>query len=156
MPMNLSEQLTNLEGRNLLHAHDAPPAEIKQHIDTADKFLKDARKEDNATETRFSMVNTAGHMLLMAAIKTKGYRPTSEKGHRAILYQILDTLLPGAANAQATLSSAHNVRNRSEYDGDDVEVTQGQLDDTIAAVTSVKEEVDLLYKKYKAEYAARK
>jgi hypothetical protein len=156
MLMNLSEQLTNLESKKMLHAHDALPAEIKQHIDKADTFLKDARKKDNAPETRFSMANTAGHMLLMAAIKTKGYRPTSEKDHRAILYQILDTLLPGAAKAQVTLSKAHNLRNRSEYDGDDIEVTQGQLDDTIAAVASVKEEVDLLYKKYKAEHEAKK
>lgn len=154
--MNLSEQLTNLESKKLLHAHDALPAEIKQHIDKAGKFLTDARKEDNSAETRFSMANTAGHMLLMAAIKTKGYRPTSEKGHRAILYQILEALLPGAAKAQTTLSKAHNMRNRSEYDGEDIEVTQGQLDDTIDAVASVKEEVDLLYKKYKAEREAGK
>lgn len=152
MPMALSEQLSSLVSRNLLRAYVAAPDEVRQHIDTAGKHLTDARRKENSLETRFSVANTAGHMLLMAAIKMKGYRTSSEKGHRVILYQILDDLLPGAANSKITLAKAHNARNRAEYDGDDLDVTQGQVDDVIDAVQNVKEEVDYLYKKYKREF----
>ena len=84
----------------------------------------------------------------------RGYRPTSDKGHRAILYQLLDTLLPGAAGAKETLMRAHNTRNKAEYDGDALDVTTGQVDDIIAAVVNVKQEVDFLRRGYRSKHEA--
>jgi len=147
--VNLTEQLEGYEKSGQLARHAAPIPEIKQHIDTASKWLTDAQRSQNSLETRFSVANSAGHGLLMAAIKMKGFRPTGERGHRQILYQLLDALLPAATHSKKTLSDAHKARNRAEYDGDDLEVTQGQVDDVIDAVKSVKEEVDYLFNAYK-------
>ena len=45
----------------------------------------------------------------------QGYRTLSEKGHRALLYEILDVLLLAAANAKDVMSDAHNKRKKFEY-----------------------------------------
>lgn len=153
--MALSARLSSLASSGMLQEHDAEPAEVKAHIATAGKHLADAQRKENSLETRFTVAYTAGHMLLVAAVKIKGYRTTSEKGHRVVLYQLLDDLLPGAANAKDTLASAHNLRNKAEYEGSDIDVTQGQIDDLVAAVKSVKEEVDYLYIGFKREHEAR-
>ena len=105
-----------------------------------------ARREGNSLEGRFENGNSAGHSLLMAALKMKGYRPSGEKGHRSILYHLLDDLLPAAASAKGTLSRVHNLRNRSEYDGDDIDITQGLVEDLIEAVENVQEEVLFAFK----------
>ena len=76
----------------------------------------------------------------------KGYRTTNEKGHRMILYDLVDALVPGAAGAQESLSRAHNARNKADYDGDDFDVTEGLVEDVVEGVKNVKEEVDLMLK----------
>ncbi|MDB5797710.1 MAG: hypothetical protein JWP36_1612 [Paucimonas sp.] len=101
------------------------------------------------------VANTAGHSLLTAALKMAGYRTSSEKGHRALLYEILDGLIPGASGAKDTLSRAHNARNKAEYEGDAFEPTNGLIEDLVSAVQSVKEEVDYNFKKFKAEREAK-
>jgi len=88
----------------------------------------------------------------MAAIKMHGYRPTGEKGHRYILYELLDALLPAAAGAKAVLSQAHKLRNRSEYDGDPIDVTQGLVEDLVSAAANVQEEVALMFKSFKLRH----
>ena len=148
--MGLAEQLANLKERGILAAHDAPIEEIQQHMLIAKEHLADAKRKDNSLVTRFSVAYAAGHALLVAAIKMNGFRTTSEKGHRAILYQILDVLLPGAAGAQEPLLRANNTRNKAEYDGDAVDVTQGQVDDVIDAVKNVSEEVEHLFRGFKS------
>jgi predicted nucleotidyltransferase len=40
----------------------------------------------------------------------------------------------------------HGLRNRSEYDGDPIDVTQGLVDDLIAAVDNVRQEVDAAFR----------
>ncbi|WP_288381179.1 hypothetical protein [uncultured Massilia sp.] len=84
-----------------------------------------------------------------------GYRTSSDRGHRALLYGILDVLLPGASGAKATLSAAHNARNKSDYEGDIVDPTEGMIDDLVDAVKSVKEEVDFNDKKFKGAHDSK-
>lgn len=147
--MLLSDRLKNLAEAGQLNPHRPALAEIQQHLGKAERVLGDARRPENSLEGRFENANSAGHALLMAALKMKGYRPSSEKGHRAILYQLLDQLVPGAAGAKDTLARVHNLRNRSEYDGDDIDVTQGLVDDLIDAVTDVQEEVAVMFGSFK-------
>ena len=97
---------------------------------------------------RFNNAYSAGHNMLMAGVKLRGYRPTQEKGHRSILYSLLDQILPAAASAKGILEKAHMQRNRAEYDGDDLVVTESQLDALIKAVENVHEEVGHLSKSF--------
>ena len=147
--MRLSEQLQGLEKIGRVNPHAATTAEIQQHLSDAKDFQTDASKKDNTLRGRFSNANSAAHALLMAAIKIQGYRPTGEKGHRYILYELLDSLLPAAAGAKAVLAQAHKLRNRSEYDGDPIDVTLGLVDDLVSAVANVREEVLLMFKSFK-------
>ena len=144
--MNLNERLANFEKARLLAAHPVDPAEINQHVFKAGNFLKDAQNPANSLETRFSIANSAGHQLLTAALKMKGYRTTNEKGHRKVLYDLLDGLVPGASKAKESLARAHNARNKADYDGDDFDVSEGLVEDVIDGVINVKEEVDYLLK----------
>lgn len=100
-------------------------------------------------ESRFVLAYDAAHSYLQMALRMKGYRTTTEKGHRAILFDIVPQLLPGAAGAQETLAHAHVLRNKLEYQGH-VELTQGQIDDMVAQVKSVAEEVEYAFKQFKA------
>lgn len=150
MRVGLTEQLAGFRQRGLLVEHVPSGEELAQHIDKAARLLADARRSANSLEARFEIANSAGHGLLMAALKMNGHRTTSEKGHRMILYQLLDVLVPGAAGAKETLSRAHNARNKSEYDGDDLDVTEAMVEDLIEGVSSVQEEVRYLFRRFKA------
>lgn len=153
--MNLNDRLVNLAGTGIISSHAADPVEIGFHIDAAKGYLADAKKKSNTNLTRFIVANAAGFSLLTAALKMAGYRTSSEKGHRALLYDILDALLPGASDAKTTLSRAHNARNKAEYEGDVFDPTDGLIEDLVAAVQNVKEEVDFNYKKFKAQRDAK-
>ena len=146
--MGLTERLAGLLQLGQIKPHTPARIEIQQHLEKAKKLLDDARRAGNSLEGRFENGNSAGHSLLMASLKMKGYRPTGEKGHRSILYHLIDDLLPGAAGAKDTLSRVHNLRNRSEYDGDDIDITQGLVDDLIEAVENVQEEVLFAFKSH--------
>lgn len=150
--MRLSEQLQGLEKIGRVNPHVATVVEIQQHLNDAKDFLSDASKKDNTLGGRFGNAKSAAHALLMAAIKMHGYRPTGEKGHRFILYEVFDALLPAAAGAKAVLSLAHKLRNRSEYDGDPIDITRGIVDDLVSAVTNVREEAMLMFKAFKQSH----
>ena len=150
--MRLSEQLQGLEKIGRVNPHAATVVEIRQHLDDAGDFLSDASRKDNTLRGRFGNANSAGHALLMAAIKMHGYRPTGEKGHRYILYELLDALLPAAAGAKAVLSQAHKLRNRSEYDGDSIDVTHGLVDALVSAVANVQEETLIMFNAFKQSH----
>lgn len=150
--MRLSERLQGLERIGQVNSHLASALEIQQHLVDARDFLSDASRKGNTLRGRFGNANSAAHSLLMAAIKMHGYRPTGEKGHRYILYELLDALLPAAAGAKAVLSQAHKLRNRSEYDGDPIDVTQGLVEDLVGAAANVQEEVALMFKSFRLRH----
>jgi len=153
--MGLTKQLAGYRKLGQIKPHAPSFVELQQHLEKARRLLDDARRKDNSLEGRFENGNSAGHSLLMAALKMQGYRPTGEKGHRALLYQILDDLLPAAAGAKGTLARVHNLRNRSEYDGDDIDITQGLVEDLIAAVENVQEEVLFAFKNHPLNQARK-
>lgn len=146
--MSLQEQLRNLAQTGLLKPHTPSREELVWHLESAGRFLTDAWRQENSLESRFNMGNSAGHALLMAAIRLHGYRPSTDKGLRSVLYQLLDSLLPAAAGAKHTLARVHNLRNRAEYDGDPIDITQGLVEDLLACVNDVREEVVLEFGKW--------
>lgn len=116
--------------------------ELRQHLEHARDQLADARNGTVSKIGRFNAAYGASHALLTAAIKLHGFRPTGT-GHRQTLFALADQLMPGAAAAQAVLADAHFKRNRHEYDGAPIQVTDALLDAMVAAVTSLDEEVRL-------------
>ena len=108
----------NASGR-YLHKRDNWPGALDPNFLGMGRCLTDAANPANSLETRFTIANGAGHQFLIAALKMNGYRTTSQKGHRMVLYELLDGPVPGAAGAQESLARAHNARNKAEYDGDE-------------------------------------
>lgn len=155
--MNSSDRLANLRDKGILAPYEtADLNEIKVHMDAAKGYLADAQNKTNSNLTRFMVAYSAGHSFLTAALKMAGYRTTSDKGHRALLYDILDALLPGAAGAKETLSRAHIARNRADYEGELFDPTEGLIDDLVDAVKDVEEEANFNYKKFKAARQSQK
>ena len=89
-----------LRGKGPLHEHAATRAELQQHLDNARDQLGDARHAGVSLLGRFNAAYGASHALLTAAIKMRGYRPGSAKGHRQPLFELLDMAsMVGAAAA---------------------------------------------------------
>jgi hypothetical protein len=144
--MTLQAHLANLRSRNLLTEHTATQAELEQHLANATELLADARNGSVSGLGRFHAAYSASHSLLTAAIKMQGLRPGGGAGHRQILFDLLDQLLPAAAGAKPMLSQAHVMRNRAEYDGQPVNATAALVQGLVDAAANVDEEVRLAYR----------
>jgi len=131
-------------------AHTPSLPELRQHLANATDLLADACVKDLSALGRFNAAYGASHALLTAAIKMRGHRPGHAKGHRQLLFELLDQLLPAAAAAKPVLSQAHALRNKAEYDGDPVNVTPALVSAVLAAVANVDQEVRLAFKTYSA------
>lgn len=146
--MTLQEHLAALRGKGLLHEHAPTRTELEQHLANAKDQIGDARNPAVSLLGRFNAAYGACHALLTASIKLHGCRPGSGKGHRQLLFDLLDQLLPAAAAAKNVLSQAHLMRNKAEYDGDPVHVTAALVQSLIAAAESLDEEVRLTFKAF--------
>ncbi len=144
--MTLQEHLAALQGKGLLHEHAATCAELQQHLHNARDQLGDARNAGVSLLGRFNAAYGASHALLTAAIKLRAYRPGSAKGHRQLLFELLDQLMPAAAAAKAVLGQAHVMRNKAECDGEPVHVTEALVAGLVKAAESLDEEVRLAFK----------
>lgn len=152
--MSWIEQLNGLLARDALAAQPIDIFEIETHVATANAQFKDSQTASLDNHSKFTLAYTAGHQMLTAAIKMEGYKPVNKPGHRIILYDLIADLLPGAAAAQGPMTRAHNRRNKAEYDLVD-DVTNAQVAELIAAVKSVKEELDFKLKALKKKSAAQ-
>lgn len=76
--------------------------------------LADAAKTSNSLESRFDLAYGASHALSLAALRHAGYRATS----RYVVFQALPHTLGLGPEVWRVLTRAHEVRNRSEYEGD--------------------------------------
>ncbi len=140
--------MDNLRQRGLLTAHAATPAELQQHLANARDQLADARHAGVSALGRFNAAYGASHALLTAALKMRGLRTGSGAGHRQLLFDLADQLLPAATAAKAVLSQAHVMRNKAEYDGEPLNATAAVVTSLVKAAENVDEEVRLAYKAY--------
>ncbi len=101
--------------------------------------LVDARKTDNSLESRFDLAYNAAHALCLAALRHNGYRSTN----RYVVFQAIPHTLGLGPEVWRVLAKAHEIRNRSEYEGD-MDVNELIVTDLIEACSRVAERVDLL------------
>lgn len=134
---------------------DVPARDLESHLRIGKSELADAKRRENSITTRFKAANDSAHNFLLIALKAKGYRPTSDPGHRQILYDLLPSLVPGATAAKESLDRAHKIRNRLIYEGAELEVTEGMVEDVISGAESVLEEVEIIMKAQRAKTATK-
>lgn len=115
-----------------LHKEPPDPAEFAGLVNSGEKRLADAERPQNSLESRFDLAYNAAHALCLAALRSKGYRSSK----RYVVFQALPHTLGLGPEVWRVLDRVHNVRNRSEYEGDQ-SVDERLLADTIAACKAV-------------------
>lgn len=107
--------LENLAGAGQpLHREPADPAEYAGLVRSGIIRLTDAEKPSNSLESRFDLAYNAAHPLSLAALRRAGYRSSN----RYIVFQVLPDTLGLGPEVWRVLSKCHDLRNRSEYEGD--------------------------------------
>jgi hypothetical protein len=93
-----------------------PPdaAEYLGLIDSGEARLADSMRSTNSLVSRFDLAYNAAHALCLAALRRAGYRSSK----RYVVFQALPHTLGLEPTVWRVLDRAHNVRNRSEYEGD--------------------------------------
>jgi tRNA/tmRNA/rRNA uracil-C5-methylase (TrmA/RlmC/RlmD family) len=94
--------------------------------------LADAEKVSNSLESRFDLAYSASHALSLAELRYAGYRSAK----RYVVFQALPHTLGLGPEVWRVLAKGHEIRNRSEYEGD-FYVDERLLADLITACTAV-------------------
>jgi len=138
--MSVPSPLENLAGPGQPLRKEAPDAKefagLKQ---SGLRRLADAENSANSLESRFDLAYNAAHALGLAALRRAGYRSTN----RYIVFQVLPHTLGVGPEVWRVLAKCHDVRNRSEYEGD-LYVDERLLADLIQACKVVAATLDTL------------
>ena len=136
MPSPL-EKLATPTGPLAIEPPDA--AEFTGLCASAKRSLADARRPDNALESRFLLAYASAHAYCLAALRHKGYRAR----HRYIVFQSVPHTLELGPEVWKLLSKAHDQRNLAEYEGR-LELSEQFVRDLIAACDKVAARVEAL------------
>jgi len=115
-----------------LHREAPDAKEFAALVKSGETRLVDAERKANSLESRFDLAYNAAHALCLAALRHAGYRPAK----RYVVFQALPHTLGLGPEVWRVLDRAHNVRNRSEYEGD-LSVDERLLAELIQACKTV-------------------
>jgi len=135
-----SPNLDRLVTAGLLHAEPPAADEFAGLVRSGLARLKDAGNAALALESRFDLAYNAAHALCLAALRWHGYRPANK---RYIVFQALPDTLGLGPEVWRVLAKAHELRNRSEYEGAQ-ELDQRLVTDLLAASGLVAKKVRAL------------
>jgi hypothetical protein len=96
--------------------------------------LADADNASLALESRFDLTYNAAHALALAALRRLGYR----SANRYAVFQVLPHTLGIAPEQWRVLAKAHEIRNRTEYEGI-LDIGERLVADMVAAAKVVQE-----------------
>jgi hypothetical protein len=137
MPLPNLERLVTA---GVLHAEPPAADEFAGLLRSGLARLTDAGKVSLALESRFDLAYNAAHALCLAALRWHGYRPANK---RYVVFQALPDTLGLGPEVWRVLAKAHDLRNRSEYEGDQ-NIDQRLLTDLLAACGLVSHKVRAL------------
>lgn len=132
--------LDRLVSAGVLHAEPPMADEFAGLLRSGLARLNDAGNAALAQESRFDLAYNAAHALCLAALRWHGYRPANK---RYIVFQALPDTLGLGPEVWRVLARAHELRNRSEYEGDQ-NLDQRLVTDLLAACKRVAEKVQAL------------
>jgi uncharacterized protein (UPF0332 family) len=146
---------TNLENlakgaRPALHVAEPDWAILKGLTSRASSAIADARRKSNALATRFAAAYNAAFWLARVALEASGYRLAGSEGHRTMVFQCLAHTVEWENNRWRRLDDIHRLRNRFDY-GDIVDVSEEQVETTIADAQALLEDVVRTFPKAKPE-----
>ncbi|MEO6626872.1 MAG: hypothetical protein ABIN37_18890 [Burkholderiaceae bacterium] len=122
--------------------HTEPPAadEFAGLLRSGLARFTDAGNASLALESRFDLAYNAAHALCLAALRWHGYRPANK---RYIVFQALPDTLGIGPEVWRVLAKAHDLRNRSEYEGDQ-SIDQRLVKDLLASCAVVAQKLRAL------------
>jgi len=109
--------LANLARAGQLAAEPTSPAEIAALLKGADDQLRDSGVASLSAAGRFMLAYNATHALAFAALRAEGYRPSASRGHRKVIFQVLDATADAPKDLWVALDRYHDRRNAAEYQG---------------------------------------
>lgn len=138
--MTSPSPLERLAGPGNVLAKEPPDAkEFEGLVRSGLARLDDAERESNSLDSRFDLAYSAAHTLCLAALRYHGFR--SSKRH--IVFQVLPDTLGLGPEVWRVLSKAHDIRNRTEYEGV-IDIDERLLSDLIKACRPVANKVKQL------------
>ena len=132
--------LDRLVGVGLLNAEPPAADEFAGLLRSGLARLNDGGNAALALESRFDLTYNAAHAFCLAALRWHGYRPANK---RYIVFQALPDTLGLGPEVWRVLAKAHELRNRSEYEGAQ-DVDQRLVIDLLAACALVAQKVRTL------------
>ncbi|MGE4242412.1 hypothetical protein [Ramlibacter sp.] len=150
-----STNFQNLEKLGKLKPHEPRLHDVESSLRVGKEELQDAKRTANSLTTRYKAANDAAHGFLLIALMARGYRTTSDPGHRQVLYELLPVLVPGATAAKDSLDRAARTRNRLIYEGSEIDISEGMIEDVIDGAENVLEEVEMIVRKLRTDLAAK-
>lgn len=111
----MSRELDNLVAARSLKAEPSSAQEVQALLLRAASLLTDAGNAGLSPASRFSLAYDAAFAQATAALRLRGYRPDSARGHRAIVFQTLPHTVGAPTELWAALTAAHDRRNALEY-----------------------------------------
>lgn len=125
--------LENLSGPGkALRAEPPDDKETQGLVRTGMARLNDAANKALALESRFDLAYNAAHALSLAALRSKGFRPSN----RYIVFQLLPHTLGLGPEVWRVLDKCHNTRNLGEYEGL-LDVDERLVEDLVKATRAV-------------------
>lgn len=109
----MTKELENLAKLGQLHVEEPREDELKGLRRSAESRLEDARNDSLSYAGRFDLAYNAAHALALYALRRTGYRSQN----RYVIFQALPHTAGLEARYWRVLAKAHEIRNRSEYEG---------------------------------------
>ncbi len=127
-----SRELERLAERRLLDQEPSSTEEIDGLITSGQHRLADAMSSSNSIESRFTLADDAAHAFALAALRRAGFRSKS----RYLVFQCLDHTVAVPAATRRQLATAHERRNKGQYEGV-FDLSERFVQETIAAAQAV-------------------
>jgi hypothetical protein len=112
--------------------------EIDRLFTGADERLRDAKVGKLSASGRFTLAYEASHGFALAALRSHGYRPSQMKGHRKVVFDVLDSTARAPTSLASALARYHDRRNRITYDGMFI-ATQAEAEDLVNQVSALRD-----------------
>jgi len=129
-----SRELANLVAAGYLAEERSSPREIAGLQRSGEVRLRDAVNEALSIESRFDLAYNGAHALALAALRRLGYRSEN----RYVVFQALPHTLDIPNEQWRVLAKAHELRNRTEYEGV-LDVDERLINDMIVAASAVRD-----------------
>ena len=112
-----TSNLANLARAGQLAAEPTSAGEVGRLLKGADAQLRDSPTTSLSAPSRFILAYGAAHALALAALRVEGYRPVASKGHRKVIFQVLEATAGAPRELWLALDRYHHRRNAAEYEG---------------------------------------